>query len=125
MLGKNTVVASVAVNDLEDAMYFYGTVLGLKKMVSHSRGVRYESGSGAIALYESAEAGRSYIMSAWWDVENVELVVRKLKKKGVTFIKNRDLPLDTCKNDVYYLGGSIKAAWFRDPDGNIFGIGNA
>lgn len=124
MLGKYTVVTTIAVNDLENAEYFYGSVLGMKKTINHLEGVRYESGNGAISLYESPMAGSAQTMVAWWVVENVEAVVRKLKKRGILFELNKDMPFIRPEGDIYVLGNGLKAAWFKDPDGNLLGIGN-
>jgi hypothetical protein len=45
-----------------------------------------------------------------------------LKGKGVTF-ESYDLPGATKDGDVHVMG-ELKAAWFKDPDGNILNIVN-
>jgi hypothetical protein len=52
--------------------------------------------------------------------KQVEDIVRALKAKGVTFEKY-DLPETTRTGDVHVTGAQ-KAAWFKDPDGNIHAI---
>jgi catechol 2,3-dioxygenase-like lactoylglutathione lyase family enzyme len=52
--------------------------------------------------------------------DDVERVVRELKAKGVTF-EHYDLP-DTRREGDVHIGGHMKIAWFKDPDGNILNI---
>ena len=35
-----------------------------------------------------------------------------------------DLPGTTREGDVHTMGGRMKSAWFKDPDGNILNVGN-
>jgi hypothetical protein len=50
----------------------------------------------------------------------VAAVVDELKQKGVLF-EHYDLPGATLEGDVHVMG-EMKAAWFKDPDGNILGL---
>ena len=43
-----------------------------------------------------------------------------LKAKGVVF-EQYDLPEMTRKGDIHH-AGRMKAAWFKDPDGNIHAL---
>jgi hypothetical protein len=47
-------------------------------------------------------------------------VVRALKAKGVTF-EHYDMPGMKLEGDIH-IGGDMKIAWFKDPDGNILSI---
>ncbi|MDB5183955.1 MAG: Glyoxalase-like domain protein [Candidatus Saccharibacteria bacterium] len=124
MLGNNKVITPIAVHDLENAVAFYCEILGLKIALKNSEGVVLESDGGFIAIHESATAGASQATCAWWTVDDVDAVVKYLKAHGVTFEKNYDLPHAARKNDIYHMGDINRAAWFKDPDGNILGFGN-
>ena len=52
--------------------------------------------------------------------EHVEGVVRDLKAKGITF-EHYDMPGMKREGDIY-IGGDMKVAWFKDPDGNILNV---
>jgi len=52
--------------------------------------------------------------------DELETVVQTLKKAGVAF-EHYDMPGMTLKGDVH-VAGKMKAAWFKDPDGNIHAI---
>ena len=49
--------------------------------------------------------------------------VAELKAKGVPFETYPDMPGVVWEDQVAVMG-SMKAAWFRDPDGNILAVGN-
>jgi len=85
--------------------------------------VTYESGGGQLFIYESPTAGTNKATCASWEVEDVEAVVAQLKAKGMTF-EHYDLPGSERQGDVHVMG-PFKAAWFKDPDGNILAVGNS
>lgn len=125
MLGNYKVINTIAVNDIENAVDFYGSVLGLKRVEQTQVGHVFESnGGGLIGLHQSPTAGSGQGTCAWWIVDDVEAMVGALKGRGITFEKNYDLPRTKRKGDIYLLSDTQKAAWFKDPDGNILGIGN-
>jgi catechol-2,3-dioxygenase len=121
MLGDTDAVATIAVKDLEAAKTFYESVLRLTPMPSRERGVlEYKSGNGRVLVYQSQFAGTNKATAATWPVANVEREVADLKSRGVTF-EHYDFPGMKRQGDVHE-GGSSKAAWFKDPDGNIHAV---
>jgi catechol 2,3-dioxygenase-like lactoylglutathione lyase family enzyme len=122
MLGDSTVFATIAVRDPQLAKQFYGDKLGLKQIDENPGGVMYESGSGKLFVYQSNTAGSGQATCAGWDVDDVEYVVGELQAKGVVF-DNYDMPGADVDGFVYTMGAQ-KAAWFKDPDGNILSIGS-
>lgn len=123
MLGDKDVYASVAVKDLAKAKEFYGETLGLKQIDENPGGVTYQSGTGKMFVYEAPTAGTNQATSASWLVEDVPSVVSELKAKGIKF-EHYDLPGTTAEGDVLVMG-DMKAAWFKDPSGNILGLASA
>ena len=59
----------------------------------------------------------------WAVGDDVEGVVRDLKAKGVKF-EHYDMPEMKREGDIH-IGGDMKVAWFKDPDGNILNIVNS
>jgi catechol 2,3-dioxygenase-like lactoylglutathione lyase family enzyme len=123
MLGDKDVHAIVAVKDLETAKNFYENTLGLKKVSENPGGVMYASGNTKIFVYPSENAGTNQANAASWEVDNLDEVIDALKNKGVVF-EQYDLPGVTREGDIHIMG-PMKAAWFKDPSGNIMCIGNA
>lgn len=122
MLGKFNVFATVAVSDINNAKEFYGQTLGLVQTDENPGGVTYQSGTGKIFVYQSPTAGKGEATCAAWEVDNIEEVVEGLKSKGINF-EQYDFPGGERQGDVHIMGG-MKAAWFKDPDGNILSVGS-
>jgi len=80
----------------------------------------YKTGKSSIVVYESQYAGSNKATAVTWAVQDVEGEVQALKAKGVRF-EHYDLPGSTRKGDVHGTG-KTKAAWFKDPDGNILAL---
>lgn len=53
-------------------------------------------------------------------VDDVEETVASLRENGVVF-EDYDLPTLKTENGVATIG-SVKAAWFKDPDGNLLAV---
>ncbi len=123
MLGKNNVCAVVAVKDMDAGKKFYGDTLGLEVGMESPGGTFYKSGNGGIFVYPSSFAGTNQATAAAWNVEDVEGAVEELKGKGVSFEHYDSIPGATLEGDVHVMG-ELKAAWFKDPDGNILNIVN-
>jgi len=122
MLGDSTVFATIAVRDSQMAKAFYQDILGLHLVSENDAGCMYESGTGKVFVYQSPTAGTNEATSAAWDVEDIEQTVHDLQAKGVVF-EQYDIP-DADVNGYVYTMGPQKAAWFKDPDGNILSIGS-
>jgi catechol 2,3-dioxygenase-like lactoylglutathione lyase family enzyme len=121
MLSDANVAATLAVKDLPAARQFYENVIGLHDMVMEGDyAVVYKSGDSVIQVYPSQFAGTNQATAATWLVDDVQAVVDELKAKGVSF-EHYDMPGMTLEGDVHDMEGE-KAAWFKDPDGNILAI---
>jgi catechol 2,3-dioxygenase-like lactoylglutathione lyase family enzyme len=132
MLGDKNAAATLAVKDLAAARDFYENTLGPQQIemegIAEGSGdagaVLYRSGSSVVLVYESAYAGTNQATAASWAVgEDFDSIVQELRGKGVTFEHYDDLPGTTRDGDVHSIG-SMKAVWFKDPDGNILNLGN-
>jgi catechol 2,3-dioxygenase-like lactoylglutathione lyase family enzyme len=124
MLGDMKAAATVAVKDLAAAKRFYETTLGLKPISADGQeAVSYATGSSKLVVYRSQFAGTNQATAVTWNVgDQIDSMVRDLKSKGVAF-EQYDLPMMKHEGDVHVAGGT-RAAWFKDPDGNIHGLVN-
>lgn len=121
MLADRDAVATVAVKDLKAARKFYGDTLGLKPTpVPEPEVLNYKSGNSTVLVYKSQFAGTNKATSITWIVDDVDGTVKDLKAKGISF-EHYDFPGMTRKGDVH-IAGKSKAAWFKDPDGNILAV---
>jgi catechol 2,3-dioxygenase-like lactoylglutathione lyase family enzyme len=124
MLGNSNVGVTIAVSDLDAAKRFYGEVLGLEQVNEDPGGVSYKSGNSRVYVYPSDMAGTNKATYAGWSVTDIEAVVEELKAKGVSFEQYDDMPGVTRQGDIHVMGDSFKAAWFKDPTGNILALDN-
>jgi len=122
MLGKAEIAAIVPVSDVEKAVEFYGGTLGLELQIRRddlpeNREAEFRAGDGSLVVYESVAAGQSKGTLAAFRVADLELVVTGLRERGVAF-EEYDLPELKTENGIASIG-DLRAAWARDPDGNI------
>jgi catechol 2,3-dioxygenase-like lactoylglutathione lyase family enzyme len=121
MLEDRNAIATIAVKDLDVSSKFYEGTLGLKPDGNQEPGARsYKSGDTGVLVYESRYAGTNQATAATWFVDDVDRLVKDLKAKGVAF-EHYDMPEMARKGDVH-VAGSMRAAWFKDPDGNILAL---
>lgn len=121
MLGSKNAIATIAVKDLKAAKKFYEGSLGLKPIPSgQPQVINYTTGATKLLVYTSQFAGSNKATAVTWESDDTEGEVKALKAKGVTF-EHYDMPGMKLKGDVH-VAGDMKAAWFKDPDGNILAI---
>jgi predicted enzyme related to lactoylglutathione lyase len=121
MLQKSPMYAYLPVLDVARARRFYEDKVGLKPKEEIEDGVVYEFAKGTgCFLYPSENAGTNKASQAFWQVEDVEKEVAELKKRGVKF-EEYDQPGTKTENGISREGG-IKAAWFKDTEGNILAL---
>ena len=121
MLKDKDAAVTIPVKDIEVARQFYDETVGLERAGSSQPGtLTYRSGSSTVMVYESEYAGTNKATVATWEVGDVEREVSLLKQRGVEF-EHYDMPDMQRKGDVH-VAGDMKAAWFKDPDGNILAI---
>jgi catechol 2,3-dioxygenase-like lactoylglutathione lyase family enzyme len=122
MLGKAEIAAIVPVSDVEKAVEFYGGTFGLELQIRRddlpeNREAEFRAGDGTLVVYESVAAGQSKATLAAFRVADLDTVVAGLRERGVAF-EEYDLPELKTENGIASIG-DLRAAWARDPDGNI------
>ena len=124
LLAKKDAIATVAVTDLAKAKAFYENTLGLEPVEGDEGSVQsYRAGSSTLLVYESTFAGTNKATAVTWPLgDDLDAAIRDLKAKGVTF-EHYDMPGAKHDGDVHDFG-KLRVAWFKDPDGNIFNLGN-
>lgn len=128
MLAGAEVAAVVPVSDIDRAVNFYGDVLGLemrerREDLPQNREAEFHAGDGTLLAYESVGAGQSRHTVAGFRVDDIDATVAGLRERGVTF-EEYDMPDLKTENGIASVG-DVRAAWFKDPDGNILAVEQA
>ena len=124
MLSNRNAVANLAVKNIDAARRFYEGTLGLKRIGDEGPELLvFKSGNTTLNVYRSEKAGTNQATAVTWTVgDELDSMVQDLKAKGVKF-EHYDMRDMQRQGDVY-VGGDMKVAWFKDPDGNILNIVN-
>lgn len=125
MLTNSPIRPTIPVSDLNRAKKFYEITLGLKSVPDNNNettpGVAvFECGNSTlIELYQRSPSKADHTV-ATFEVSNIEEEVNVLRGKGVNF-EEYDMPEIKTQNGIA-TQGSMKAAWFKDSEGNILCI---
>lgn len=124
MLTNATVHPTLPVVDLGRAQKFYEDKLGLKVIQTDpSPGALLQAGGGTgIYIYQRAATKADHTAAAF-KVQDVEATVKELKAKGVVF-EEVEIPGMGKTVDGVATFGDMKAAWFKDTEGNMLAITN-
>jgi len=130
MLERGSVATRLPAQDLRRARAFYAEKLGLEPTEERPGGLRYVCASGEFALFQSAGSASGAHTQMGWEVDDVDATVAQLRDRGVVF-EEYDLPglrtvdgLAEVEGNYPSKGGvGERAAWFRDSEGNLLGIG--
>jgi catechol 2,3-dioxygenase-like lactoylglutathione lyase family enzyme len=130
MLSDGRVATRLPAQDLDRARRFYAEKLGLEASEERPGGLLYRVGSCEFGLFESAGASPGSFTQMGWDVDDIEATVAELTERGVVF-EEVDLPGLKTVDGIAEVEGNYpskggkgeRAAWFRDSEGNMLGIG--
>ena len=131
MLHDGRVATRLPAQDLERARRFYAEKLGLEPSEERPGGLRYRCASGEFALFASAGAPSGTHTQMAWEVDDIAATVATLRERGLVF-EEFELPGMPAVDGVVEVPGNYpskgsgeRAAWFRDSEGNLIGIGQA
>jgi catechol 2,3-dioxygenase-like lactoylglutathione lyase family enzyme len=130
MLEHSDVASRLPVQDLERARSFYAEKLGLEPVEERPGGLLYRCGSGSFTLFISSGASSGDYTQMAWEVTDLRTTVEALRARGVMF-EEYDLPGLKTVDGIAEVAGNYPskggvgelAAWFRDSEGNLLGIG--
>lgn len=130
MLQDSDVATRLPAQDLERARTFYREKLGLEPAEERPGGLRYRCRTGGFSLFASAGRPSGDHTQMAFEVDDLEVVVEQLRSRGVEFEEvssSRHRTVDSIAEvqGNYPSAGGVgeRAAWFRDSEGNLLGIG--
>ena len=129
MLQGSRAAARLPAQDLQRARRFYSEKLGLEPVDERPGGLLYRCASGEFSLFASAGASTGSFTQMAFEVEDVDATVAELRSRGVVF-EEYDFPGLTTVDGIADIegqypskGSAERAAWFRDSEGNLLGVG--
>ena len=130
MLKDGAVATRLPAQDLARARAFYAEKLGLEPVEERPGGLLYRCASCEFALFASAGRPSGQHTQMGWEVDDIEATVADLKSRGVEF-EEVDVPGLQTVDGIAQVSGNYpskggvgeRAAWFRDSEGNMLGIG--
>ena len=129
MLRNSYVASRLPAQDLDRARAFYRDKLGLEPVEERPGGLRYECASGGFSLFASAGKPSGEHTQMAFTVDDLAAVVSELRARGVVF-EEVDVPGLRTVGGIAKVPGNYPsagtgelAAWFRDSEGNLVGIG--
>jgi catechol 2,3-dioxygenase-like lactoylglutathione lyase family enzyme len=115
--------------NLERARAFYADKLGLTPVEERPGGLLYRCGATKFALFGSSGRPSGEHTQMGWVVDDIETVVDELRRRGVEF-EHVDVPGLRTVDGIAEVHGNYpsagtgeRAAWFRDSEGNLLGLG--
>ena len=117
MLADSMVVTTVAVTDLDRARAFFADRLGLPLLDEQPFALRFGAGHGTQLSVRRGQPNVGQTVGHF-EVAGIEAIVRELAARGVEF-QEYETPRTI---DFIAQVGPARAAWFSDPDGNVFGL---
>jgi catechol 2,3-dioxygenase-like lactoylglutathione lyase family enzyme len=122
MFNQSRVAAMLPAQDLERAKAFYREKLGLTPIQEDPGGVLYQMAGGTgFGVFRSGGTPSGTHTQLAIEVADVVQAVKDLRARGVKF-EEYDGPMLKTVDGVADFGGS-KAAWFKDSEGNVVGLG--
>jgi catechol 2,3-dioxygenase-like lactoylglutathione lyase family enzyme len=125
MLSNVRIETRIPTRDLDRARQWYSEKLGLEPAEERDGGLRYVGASGVFCLFASAGVSDGSFTQMAFYVDDVEATVAALRARGVVFEE-----YDGAVNGIMEIAGNYpskgraeRAAWFRDSEGNLIGLG--
>src|SRR5437867_13058204 len=121
MLEQSKAFSGFAVGEIEKAKAFYGQTLGLNVSEEHGLLTLHLAGGNNVLIYPKPNHVPATFTVLNFPVDDVDLAVDELTKRGVRF-EIYDLPdIKTDKKGIMR-GNGPTIAWFKDPAGNILSV---
>ena len=117
MVDDAMLVTTVAVTDLDRAKRFFGEQLGLQILDETPFAIRFGAGKGTQMSVRRGQPNVDQTVGHF-EVDDIEAVIRDLTSRGITF---EEYETPKTINFIAQIGPA-RGAWFKDPDGNVFGV---
>jgi catechol 2,3-dioxygenase-like lactoylglutathione lyase family enzyme len=120
MLGDRPVHTTFTAKEIERAKQFYRGMLGISVESEEPGDIFFQSGNTHLLVFPTTGVASGSHTQMGWVVDDIETEVADLTLRGVAFEQYDSPGFDTATNII--TSGPIKAAWFKDSEGNLLGL---
>ncbi len=117
ILAESLAVTTVAVTDVERGTAFFRDQVGLTLLEENPMSSRFAAGLGSQLSVRRGQPNVGQTV-AHFEVADIDAAVAELTSRGITF-ESYETPKTV---DFIAQIGPARGAWFKDPDGNVFGL---
>jgi predicted enzyme related to lactoylglutathione lyase len=121
VLEKSKTFSSFSAADIAKEKEFYSRTLGLKTSEDHGLLTLHLAGSNNVLIYPKPNHVPVTFTVLNFPVDDVDLAVDELTKRGVRFEHYNQGTLNTEQKGIMR-GNGPTIAWFKDPAGNILSV---
>jgi catechol 2,3-dioxygenase-like lactoylglutathione lyase family enzyme len=124
ILGAAKPVIVICTRDRGRATKFYRDTLGLEFAHEDDFAAVFNTGGVALRISTVADFTPHEHTILGFSVADVAAIVKSLTDNGLTFQRYSHIPQDEL-GICTLPGGTVRVAWFKDPDGNVLSVTNA
>jgi predicted enzyme related to lactoylglutathione lyase len=121
MLENSKAFSGFAAGDLRKVKEFYTKTLGLKATEEQGLLTLHLAGGNNVLIYPKPNHVPATFTVLNFPVDDVDLAVEELSKRGVRFEKYNGPEIKTDEKGIMR-GNGPTIAWFKDPAGNILSV---
>jgi predicted enzyme related to lactoylglutathione lyase len=121
MLEESKAFSGLAAPDIAKVKEFYSKTLGLKVTEEHGLLTLHLAGGNNVLIYPKPNHVPATFTVLNFPVDDVDLAVGELSKRGVRFEKYNGPEIKTDEKGIMR-GNGPTIAWFKDPAGNILSV---
>jgi len=121
MLENSKAFSGLAAPDIAKIKEFYSKTLGLKVTEEHGLLTLHLVGGNNVLIYPKSNHVPATFTVLNFSVDDVDLAVDELSKRGVRFEKYNGPEINTDEKGIMR-GSGPTIAWFKDPAGNILSV---
>jgi len=121
MLEESKAFSGFAAPDIAKVKEFYSKTLGLKVTEEHGVLTLHLASGNNVLIYPKPNHLPATFTVLNFPVDDVDLVVEELGKRGVRFEKYNGPEIKTDEKGIMR-GNGPTIAWFKDPAGNILSV---
>lgn len=113
----------ICTRDRDRAVAFYRDILGLTLAIEDNLAAVFSVGGITLRISTVADFSAHEHTILGFNVPDVAATVKDLRDKGVAFNIYRHMNQDEL-GILTVPGGTVRVAWFNDPDGNVLSVTN-